>query len=79
MGRINHEAAVTPLERYALLDLDRRELKGELRLRSEAARFLEAKSVRGLPDRVLAGTGDLLISLGQNMKKRTRLGSPAAV
>jgi len=77
MDRTNHEAAAIYLERYALLDIERREREGELRFRSEAARAL--KSGRRPLDRVLAGIGDLLIWLGQKLKKGARQESPAIV
>ena len=79
MSNTNHEAAVIYLERYALVDIELADRKGELKLRSEAARALEIRSGDRLLNRARAGTGDILIRLGGKPKKGTRVESPAAV
>ncbi len=79
MNTTTCDTPATFYHRYALLDIERRDRKGELRIREEAARVLEARSGRGSLDRVLTGTGDFLMWLGQKLKNCTRVQSPAAV
>ena len=79
MNTISHGTAVILTERYALVDIERRDHGGVLRLRAEAAGTLRQRGVRGFPSRVLAGTGDLLIWLGEKLKKNARQESPATV
>ena len=79
MNRINDEVVAIYPERYGVLETERRDRKGEFRLRAEAVRALNSKRGPGPLDRVLAGAGDCLIWLRQKLKKRIRTTSPAAV
>ena len=61
--------------------LERRQRSGEFWHRREAELCLAKASVEGplLRARLLGGTGDVLISLGQRLKGRGEADSPAAV
>ena len=79
MNATTCDMAATYFHRYALLDIERRDREGEFGMREEAAQALQARRSRGSLDRALAGTGDFLIWLGQKLKNRNRVESPAAV
>ena len=82
MSTISHDmSAIFFVEKYALADVERRRLRGELRLRHEAARSQRERQNAGpgLGDRLLTRTGEALVSFGQRLKERGGTGQPQAV
>ena len=77
----HHPDALALHHQMAQRDLERRDRKGELFRRGQANRCLRQARAdhTGAGTRVLAGTGDFLIWLGQKLKNRNRVESPVAV
>lgn len=76
-----HPEAVFFRVKYAQLDLERRDRRGELRTRDEARRSVAVggSSHPGPAARVLTGTGNVLIWFGHRLKECGEAGQPAAV